>query len=1519
MKKKVICFFVCMLLITTTMIFVPKNTQVKAYIGEEEEPNEIGLPYNYLCEQINTIARVIHNPAVYPSNVIKKGRQFGSAGDEYTWFYIIKKELENMSLDDVHKERITHLEDIDKYYTSIIDIGGFNLTVNNESYHDTYGFSNDIPKSEVFPIACSLKKCVPGTGLTRDYTTTFENVDIYYVNVTKNGSNVLFNEQVSITDYYNYNTIEDFKLFGNLTYLEDYQSVPSPEDQIGRVYLFYENETNQNVIDNLTCASGCIIINQDKGINFDLSDVKYEVNRINQSAGENLTEILDNHLYVIVKETDEELVVYYDPGPPFLNEYDYFIITRIPDHFELANATSESGLLWEYANGSTPNLAHFIYCYTEWLDFLSFFPCCKGGILYSSFDHHIMLPTNFYWDEVNGNFFTDPNMWAPSFCVNYTLGNYLNETKGGSDGTKISGDINQDFHEEKDEAGEYGVDAHLVIANITVDDNPDDEYIIISNRYDGWWSEAPGDSGIGTAIVLATARHLKDLQENYSIDPKYDIMFLFTTGEEFGLRGAQYFHDKIKNFGDPSKIKMWIGTDQLGQNQGDLVLAPECGGQIEHDAGVNRNITWAIGNDTNYVERSNYDFKPSINMYQGGSEDGVWKDICNTTVFVKDDSRKWDRWHAAGDSYQNGDSLDYTDYIDCYRTFEMFWNVTKYYTIDPDCWFEDVTFTQFDSTDDADYLNDSIWVNYTINTCMPHDLVMINATLHNSSSTSISIIDEKINYTINSSGITDSIIFTVPPDGSHDNYTCTITLSNSTGRINEILELDIDGSYYNDTRPHIGEDPVYELYPYDPDVTSPNITDVSADPDTVGFGFNVTVTANVTDAEPGSGVDFVQVNISKPGGKTGYYSMTDIGGNIYQYVYSDTWLVGQYNYTIWAKDNANNSNSSSGYSFNVSANATINIATLQDTYGASEYINITDPPDPPKNYYLTDRGLTYNKYYNAVSGNDVLEVYTGPVNYLDDSEEWTPINATLEMLDSDHPAYGYGYRTGNNKGLYSTYFKPNVQDDWPVVFAYDKSDEPTNDVVRSKLVGMAYLDPTHNWEYEYIQGVLDSQGSIEDNAAIYEDVFTGTDVKWMYSNVGMKEEIILSDQTKTMLQNNLPSSFGLSDEDSYLVFITKFDFSGLDMYDSNGILEGNVTLSDREIMFKDDLGNFKCALPVGEAYELNNEDVRYDLIYRIIRYNGNNYLLSGLKTTDLHTMTFPVVIDPTLTTYSSSSDGHIYQSNLNYNTAWGASTGTVSDSSNYFNIGQRSILSKMIYRGFVFFNTSSIPSNIAITSATLSLYKYSDYSATDFDIVVQNGQPTYPHDPLVSGDYDKDHYSGNGGSMNTSDFSNGYNDISLTNYSWINEDGWTKLCLRSSRDISGIAPTGNEYVVVHSGNNPGLSKPKMIIEYRNQSKIKNTGSTNISGYLLIQVQYNDSGDWVVDNDTINETTTRTINASDQLALDLIFNDLVSTDDLMNGDGTYRVYTAFRDPDGDVLICDDETLLAAWYEFEVDTS
>jgi hypothetical protein len=203
------------------------------------------------------------------------------------------------------------------------------------------------------------------------------------------------------------------------------------------------------------------------------------------------------------------------------------------------------------------------------------------------------------------------------------------------------------------------------------------------------------------------------------------------------------------------------------------------------------------------------------------------------------------------------------------------------------------------------------------------------------------------------------------------------------------------------------------------------------------------------------------------------------------------------------------------------------------------------------------------------------------------------------------------------------------------------------------------------------------------------------------------------------------------------------------------------------------------------------------------------------------------------TFYSSTSDGSVYKSqSAAYATVHDATTGSIFGP---IIIGQDyGGSSRIIYRGFVFFDTSSIPSNATITSATLSLYGWEDDSTRDFIITIQNGQPTYPHDPLVAGDYYYVNYSGDGGTFNTSGFSvSGYNDIVLNadGLSWIQKgDGAvTKLALLSSRDISALAPTGREYVIVKSSEDGAGLQPKLVVDYT----LPANNSTKVSSGIKI--------------------------------------------------------------------------------------
>lgn len=164
----------------------------------------------------------------------------------------------------------------------------------------------------------------------------------------------------------------------------------------------------------------------------------------------------------------------------------------------------------------------------------------------------------------------------------------------------------------------------------------------------------------------------------------------------------------------------------------------------------------------------------------------------------------------------------------------------------------------------------------------------------------------------------------------------------------------------------------------------------------------------------------------------------------------------------------------------------------------------------------------------------------------------------------------------------------------------------------------------------------------------------------------------------------------------------------------------------------------------------------------------------------------------------NSKSSRLYVEDADYATAQAAANGDVLDHTMV--IGQIPPGVKYsIHRLYLILNTSGIPAGAIITAAKIQLYCTTDASTTDFDLTVQNGQPTYPHDPIVVGDFDKTNYAGNGGTLTTVGLAVGaYNDIPLnaTGISWINKGGSTKFCVRSSLDISVTAPANNEWIIM---------------------------------------------------------------------------------------------------------------------------
>ena len=190
-----------------------------------------------------------------------------------------------------------------------------------------------------------------------------------------------------------------------------------------------------------------------------------------------------------------------------------------------------------------------------------------------------------------------------------------------------------------------------------------------------------------------------------------------------------------------------------------------------------------------------------------------------------------------------------------------------------------------------------------------------------------------------------------------------------------------------------------------------------------------------------------------------------------------------------------------------------------------------------------------------------------------------------------------------------------------------------------------------------------------------------------------------------------------------------------------------------------------------------------------------------------------------MTFYSTASDGTVWAEGFNYSAVHGAPSWGVYLGYEWLAVGQQSSALSVshfeLYRGALFFDTSSLPDDAIMSSAVLSLYGDYDGSNVDFDITVVGGLGL--HEPLNITDYHTLMLkTESGGSFNTSGFStSGYNDIPLneTGRGWISKTATTKLGLRSSRDIVPTEPPSLEVVQVYASEKGEGFKPRLVVTY----------------------------------------------------------------------------------------------------------
>lgn len=494
----------------------------------------------------------------------------------------------------------------------------------------------------------------------------------------------------------------------------------------------------------------------------------------------------------------------------------------------------------------------------------------------------------------------------------------------------------------------------------------------------------------------------------------------------------------------------------------------------------------------------------------------------------------------------------------------------------------------------------------------------------------------------------------------------------------------------------------------------------------------------------------------------------------------------------------------------------------------NDFIGQSSNPDEnnslPAHYTLIERNATWNKYYNTSTGEYALELYTDEINYQDANHTWSPIDTNI--IETDHTIDGRSYRYGINKSRYQIYFTETSTGTNRLYSLLNGS----HILSITPIDSLAYSDSTHVHDKQPTTGVIDN------NSIMYPDLY-GEGIYLMLScqTSGVRSLYLIRNASILPAPDN---------ENCTLDFIETLHLNTTNPETENhslgitygpnqiffkdyGVWENQTITTSDTISFRDYQNAVVFSIPPLYAWDNNSQDSSI-LLNKTLQMTNSGDLWIKIHVPH-HWLSdpcriFPVSIDPTITIYTGTTDGYLCKSHANYTTTWTAPTGTVQDSSDSLIIGQRisspPLTLYTIDRGFLFFNTSSIHDNASINSVIVSLYgKSKQITSQNFSLIIQNGQPTNPHSPLQTTDYYQGNYSGDGGSINTSDFINtGYNTITLNEQgrSWVNLTGTTKLCLRSSRDINQNPPTKtdpNEYIEIYSAEKGIGYKPKCIITY----------------------------------------------------------------------------------------------------------
>lgn len=177
-----------------------------------------------------------------------------------------------------------------------------------------------------------------------------------------------------------------------------------------------------------------------------------------------------------------------------------------------------------------------------------------------------------------------------------------------------------------------------------------------------------------------------------------------------------------------------------------------------------------------------------------------------------------------------------------------------------------------------------------------------------------------------------------------------------------------------------------------------------------------------------------------------------------------------------------------------------------------------------RTYFSSTYLLPNDKYKTVIS--------IAPMHYKDKNDKFQKIITDFVPSDTE-----YDYEV--SRGLYHVFFKSDLLAEYPVVF--ELKDGVT---LKMKLLAMAYMD-NNKKNYKLIESVHANPPIVHRNVIEYQEAFTGVNVRYSYGPTRLKEDIVMSSDTRAALPE--PSSFDIPNKDAMLVFVSQLDFDAAPM------------------------------------------------------------------------------------------------------------------------------------------------------------------------------------------------------------------------------------------------------------------------------------------------------------------------------------------------------------------------------------